>query len=82
MKALKVIINRFVFVANGNYLFVFQKRVEVFVDLLNSGKLENVSVDVPNTTQLVKLLDTVVIKLEGGTDADLAVLEQEEVTGN
>lgn len=52
--------------------------MEVFLELLNSGKLENVSVDSGKTTDLVKLLDTVVIKLEGGTDADLAILDQEE----
>lgn len=55
-----------------------KRRVEVFLELLNSGKLENVSVDSGKTTDLVKLLDTVVIKLEGGTDADLAILDQEE----
>lgn len=53
----------------------------MFLDLLNSGKLDTVSVDCSNTTELVKLLDTVVIKLEGGTDADLAILDQEDIIG-
>lgn len=53
----------------------------MFLDLLNCGKLDNAGVDCSNTTDLVKLLDTVVIKLEGGTDADLAILDQEEITG-
>ncbi|KAJ3660266.1 hypothetical protein Zmor_004722 [Zophobas morio] len=53
-----------------------KKRVEVFLDLMNSGKLA-VSVDCAKTNDLLKLLDTVVIKLEGGTDEDLAILEQE-----
>lgn len=43
---------------------------------MNNGKL-GVSVDCAKTNDLLKLLDTVVIKLEGGTDEDLAVLEQE-----
>ncbi|RZC32422.1 serrate RNA effector molecule -like, partial [Asbolus verrucosus] len=53
-----------------------KKRVEVFLELLNGGKLA-VSVDCAKTSDLLKLLDTVVIKLEGGTDEDLAILEQE-----
>lgn len=51
--------------------------MEVFLDLLNTGKLEKVSVDCSRTNDLLKLLDTVVVKLEGGTDEDLAILEQE-----
>jgi hypothetical protein len=48
----------------------------VFLELMNSGKLA-VTVDCIKTGDLLKLLDTVVIKLEGGTDEDLAILEQE-----
>ncbi|CAG9818764.1 unnamed protein product [Phaedon cochleariae] len=54
-----------------------KRRVEVFVELLKSGKIDNVSVDGSRTNDLLKLLDTVVIKLEGGTEEDLALLEQE-----
>ncbi|KAK9727699.1 SERRATE/Ars2, N-terminal domain [Popillia japonica] len=54
-----------------------KKRVEVFLDLLQDGRLNNVSVDCSQTNHLLKLLDTVVVKLEGGTEEDLAVIEQE-----
>uniref|UniRef100_A0AAR5PMN5 Serrate RNA effector molecule homolog n=1 Tax=Dendroctonus ponderosae TaxID=77166 RepID=A0AAR5PMN5_DENPD len=54
-----------------------KRRLEVFVDLLNSGKIESTTVDCSQTTNLLKLLDTVVIKLEGGTDEDLELLENE-----
>ncbi|XP_045463642.1 serrate RNA effector molecule homolog isoform X2 [Harmonia axyridis] len=56
-----------------------KKRVEVFLDLYNSGKLEGITVDCCKTNQLLQLMDTVVIKLEGGTDEDLATLEQEYI---
>lgn len=51
--------------------------MEVFLDLLNTDKISNVSVDVQRTNDLLKLLDTVVIKLEGGTDEDVALMEKE-----
>lgn len=47
------------------------------MDLLNTGGINSVTVDCSRTNDLLKLLDTVVVKLEGGTDEDLAVLEQE-----
>lgn len=46
------------------------------MELLDGGKLDNISVDCSRTDDLIKLLDTVVIKLEGGTEADLAVLDE------
>lgn len=47
------------------------------MDLLKTGKIGCITVDCSKTNELLKLLDTVVIKLEGGTDEDLALLEQE-----
>lgn len=52
-----------------------QKRVEVFLEMLNSGEIEKVSVDAHQADALLRLLDAVVIKLEGGTEEDLKVLE-------
>lgn len=49
----------------------------MFIDLLKGGKIGAVTVDCSKTNELLKLLDTVVIKLEGGTDEDLALLEKE-----
>lgn len=54
-----------------------KKRVEVFLDIMNSGKLSQVSIDSANNDELIKLLDTVVIKLEGGSDEDISLLEEE-----
>ena len=43
--------------------------------MMNSGRLDELSVDADQSEKLVKLLDAVVIKLEGGTDLDLQVLD-------
>lgn len=51
--------------------------MEVFTKLLEQKKIDGVSVDCSRTNDLLKLLDTVVIMLEGGTEEDLAILEQE-----
>lgn len=48
--------------------------MEVFLELLNSGEIEKVSVDADQADVLLHLLDAVVIKLEGGTEEDLQVL--------
>ncbi|XP_037827045.1 serrate RNA effector molecule homolog isoform X1 [Lucilia sericata] len=53
-----------------------KRRVEVFDDLLKSGMIEKVSVDTTQTEPLLRVLDTVVIKLEGGTDDDLKILDE------
>ncbi|KAL5285783.1 SRRT family protein [Megaselia abdita] len=53
-----------------------QRRVEVFTELLDKDLITAVSADTSQSEPLIKLLDTVVIKLEGGTEDDLKVLDQ------
>nr|CAD7392498.1 unnamed protein product [Timema cristinae] len=50
-------------------------RLEVFIEFLESDRLDAVSVDAHQQEQLITLLDAVVIRLEGGTDLDLQILE-------
>ena len=52
-----------------------RQRLDVFLDLFDKGMVDNQSVDVENTKNLIKLMDAVVIKLNGGTDEDLAILD-------
>jgi len=55
-----------------------KRRIEVFQKFLNEGKLDSVSVDSDQSDSLVKLLDSVVILLEGGSDFDLQALDKDE----
>lgn len=48
--------------------------MEVFLELLSSEEIEKVSADADQADTLLHLLDAVVIKLEGGTEEDLQVL--------
>lgn len=49
----------------------------MFLELLEGGVIESVSVDSDQSDKIIRLLDTVVIKLEGGTDEDLKVLDED-----
>ncbi|XP_061401625.1 serrate RNA effector molecule homolog [Musca vetustissima] len=53
-----------------------KRRVEVFEELLQNGMIQSVTVDTNQTDPLLRVLDTVVIKLEGGTDEDLKILDE------
>jgi hypothetical protein len=50
--------------------------VSVFLEFLEKDRFASVTVDADQSEALVKLLDCVVIKLEGGTEFDLEILEQ------
>lgn len=51
-------------------------RLGVFMDLLNKGYFENQAVQMDNSESLIRIMDAVVIKLEGGTDEDLKILNE------
>ncbi|XP_062341991.1 serrate RNA effector molecule homolog isoform X2 [Osmerus eperlanus] len=52
-----------------------QNRLNVYMFLMENGWFDNVSLDIERGPAIVKVLDAAVIKMEGGTDHDLRVLE-------
>jgi len=54
-----------------------EKRIDVFIKFMDEMKFNNISIDGDNSEVLVKLLDSVVIYLEGGSELDLQILDQE-----
>ncbi|KAJ6223773.1 hypothetical protein RDWZM_002318 [Blomia tropicalis] len=56
-----------------------QRRLEVFMELLDNQYFDGVSLDVDKADQIVRVLDAVVIKLEGGTDFDMTSLDLENL---
>ena len=54
------------------------KRLEVFNDIEKSGNMENLELNFENEGNLVKLLNNAAIRLEGGTEKDLQVLDKSE----
>lgn len=57
-------------------IVALQKRVDVFMEFMESGRLDKVAVDAEQSEQLIKLLDAAVIRLEGGSDLDLTILDE------
>ncbi|XP_048853737.1 serrate RNA effector molecule homolog isoform X2 [Brienomyrus brachyistius] len=53
-----------------------QNRLSVFMYLLEGGWFDNVSLDIERAPAIIKILDAAVIKMEGGSDNDLRILEQ------
>ncbi|RVE60941.1 hypothetical protein OJAV_G00185890 [Oryzias javanicus] len=56
-------------------LSALKTRLGVFLFLLENSWLDRVCLDTEHAAAIVKLLDAAVIKMEGGTDFDLQVLE-------
>ncbi|XP_007442653.1 serrate RNA effector molecule homolog isoform X1 [Python bivittatus] len=55
-----------------------QNRLSVFLYLMDSGWFEGLQLDIDKASAIIKVLDAAVIKMEGGTDHDLKILDQEE----
>ena len=56
-----------------------KKRVEVFQEFLEQGKIQDLPMDCDVQDNLIRILDSVVIKLEGGTDFDLKSLDLPDI---
>uniref|UniRef100_A0A3Q3X104 Serrate, RNA effector molecule n=1 Tax=Mola mola TaxID=94237 RepID=A0A3Q3X104_MOLML len=50
-------------------------RLNVFMFLMENSWFDNVSLDIEQTPAIIKVLDAAVIKMEGGTDHDLRILD-------
>ncbi|KAM3823546.1 serrate RNA effector molecule homolog isoform 3-T3 [Vipera latastei] len=55
-----------------------QNRLHVFLYLMDNAWFEGLQLDIDKANAIIKVLDAAVIKMEGGTEHDLKVLEQEE----
>ncbi|XP_061664647.1 serrate RNA effector molecule homolog isoform X2 [Syngnathoides biaculeatus] len=56
-------------------LAALKRRLGVFLFLWDNKWLDGVALDMEHATAIIKVLDAAVIKMEGGTDLDLKVLE-------
>ncbi|MEJ1629771.1 ARS2 family protein, partial [Escherichia coli] len=55
-----------------------RRRRDVFLYLWERGWMEGLLLDIDRAPAIIKTLDAAVIKMEGGTENDLRILEQEE----
>lgn len=54
-----------------------EKRIDVFMKFIDEGKMNGIAIDGDQSDALIKLLDSVVIFLEGGSEFDIQILDQE-----
>merc|ERR1712168_1056937 len=59
----------------GELKSMLMKRVDVFQQFMDKGMFKTLTLDGDKQDTLIKVLDSVVIKLEGGSDFDLTVLD-------
>ncbi|XP_071391021.1 serrate RNA effector molecule homolog [Centroberyx affinis] len=52
-----------------------QNRLNVYIFLMENSWFDNVSLDIERAQAIIKVLDAAVIKMEGGTDHDLRILD-------
>ncbi|XP_042564506.1 serrate RNA effector molecule homolog isoform X2 [Clupea harengus] len=52
-----------------------ENRLSVYSYLMDNGWFDNVSLDIERAQPIIKILDAAVIKMEGGTENDLRILE-------
>ncbi|KAM3185645.1 hypothetical protein ACTXT7_005942 [Hymenolepis weldensis] len=57
---------------------IIRHRLDIFLDLFDKGMIDNQPVELENSKNLKKLMDAVVLKLNGGSDDDLVLLEKSE----
>ncbi|KYO25871.1 serrate RNA effector molecule-like protein [Alligator mississippiensis] len=55
-----------------------QNRLRVFLYLLDNAWFDTLLLDMDKASAIIKTLDAAVIKMEGGTENDLKILDQEE----
>ncbi|XP_071493608.1 serrate RNA effector molecule homolog [Diadema antillarum] len=56
------------------------RRLCVFMEFFKKGDVDKVGLQSDRSEGVIRLLDSVVIRLEGGTDLDLSILDQPEPT--
>ncbi|KAL8574949.1 hypothetical protein ACOMHN_052114 [Nucella lapillus] len=56
-----------------------QNRLAVFQELVDTGRMDTLVLDVDRQEDTLKILDAAVIRMEGGTDLDLTILEEPQL---
>lgn len=56
-----------------------KKRLEIFNDLKSKGYFDGLTLDLEHAREIIRLMDILVVHLEGGTDEDVEALKQEEI---
>ncbi|KAJ1346952.1 hypothetical protein KIN20_001887 [Parelaphostrongylus tenuis] len=56
-----------------------KKRLEIFNDLKSKGCFNDLSLDLQHAREIIRLMDTLVVRLEGGSEDDVEALKHEKI---
>ncbi|EYB91278.1 hypothetical protein Y032_0207g2005 [Ancylostoma ceylanicum] len=56
-----------------------KKRLEIFNELKAKGCFDDVTLDLQHAREIIRLMDTLVVKLEGGSEEDVEALKNEKI---
>ncbi|CAG9540891.1 unnamed protein product [Cercopithifilaria johnstoni] len=55
------------------------RRLEIFQNLYDEGCIDKLQIDYDYAPEIIRIMDTLVVKLEGGTEDDVAALKSEKI---
>uniref|UniRef100_A0A158R582 Serrate RNA effector molecule homolog n=1 Tax=Syphacia muris TaxID=451379 RepID=A0A158R582_9BILA len=55
------------------------RRLEIFEEMQNKGIIDKIRIDFDCAADIIRVMDTLVVKLEGGTDEDVNMLQNEKI---
>ncbi|WKY00575.1 hypothetical protein Q1695_014979 [Nippostrongylus brasiliensis] len=61
------------------HMAAIKKRLEIFNDLKAKGCLDNFTLDLQHAREIIRIMDTLVVRLEGGSDEDVEALKHEKI---
>ncbi|CAJ0600184.1 unnamed protein product [Cylicocyclus nassatus] len=56
-----------------------KKRLDIFNELKSKGCFDDVTLDLTHAREIIRLMDTLVVKLEGGSEEDVEALKNEKI---
>ncbi|KJH52847.1 Arsenite-resistance protein 2 [Dictyocaulus viviparus] len=56
-----------------------KKRLEIFNDLKSRGCFNDLTLDLQHAREIIRLMDTLVVRLEGGSEEDVEALKHEKI---
>lgn len=61
------------------HMAAIKKRLEIFNDLKAKGCFDDLTLDLQHAREIIRIMDTLVVRLEGGSEEDVEALKNEKI---